>query len=140
MTAREIAKQIAQASQAADLVMTEFLELTDPGPDELEQAIRRYVALKLQLEGDEISDNITKMVRISVSKASGIPLEKLKEMDRPGACGSAPAVLAKRVLLFLDVQKKLHVSMPPEKAGDIQTTQDLTDVLYPLFQNVYQPA
>ncbi len=140
MTAREIAKQIAHASRSADLVMTEFLELADPGPDELEQAIRGYVALKLQLEGDEISDNITKMVRISVSKASGISLEKLKEMDRPGACGSAPAVLAKRVLLFLDVQKKLHVSMPPEKAGDIQTTQDLTDVLYPLYQNAYQPA
>ena len=134
MRAKEIARQIADAKKAADSVMSDFLDKTEPEDWELEQAIRRYIALKLQLDEAEVSDNITIMVRISVSKATGIPLEKLKEMDRPGACGSAPAVLAKRVLLFLDVQKKLNVSMPPEKAGSIQTTHDLTEILYPLLK------
>ena len=62
----------------------------------LERVIKEYIAIKLQLEEEEISDNITIMVRISVSKATSIPLEKLKAMDRPGACGSAPTVLAKK--------------------------------------------
>ena len=100
----------------------------------LERVIKEYIAIKLQLEEEEISDNITIMVRISVSKATGIPLEKLKAMDRPGACGSAPTVLAKRVLLFLDVQKKLGVAMDPKLAGSIQTVQDLAEILYPLLQ------
>ena len=55
-------------------------------------------------------------------------------MDKPGACGSAPAVLAKRILFFLDVQGKLGVKMPPEDAGKIQTVQDLAEELLLLMQ------
>lgn len=133
MTRKEIINRIAEASAAADESMKAYLN--DPEADEkkLAETIKQYIAIKQQLLPEEVSDNITIMVRISVSKASGIPLDKLKEMDRPGACGSAPTVLAKRILLFLDIQKKLGVSMDPQKAQHIQTVEDLVNVLYPLL-------
>ena len=134
MALKDIAGRLEEAARAADAVMADYLSEPLAGPAGLEKTIREYIAVKLRLDGDEVSDNITVMVRISVSKDSGIPLEKLKAMDRPGACGSAPTVLAKRVLLFLDVQKKLGVAMKPELAQDIQTVQDLAGVLYPLLE------
>ena len=134
MAIKDIAAKVGEAGKAADAVMEEYLSRPLTDQKDLEKAIKAYVALKQQLADEEISDNITVMVRISVSKSSGIPVEKLKEMDRPGACGSTPAVLAKRILLFLDVQKKLGVAMDPKIAQEIQTVQDLAGILYPLLK------
>lgn len=133
MARKDIATEISESGKVADAVIEEYLSRQLINQAELADAIKKYIAAKQQLEEEEVSDNITIMVRISVSKASGIPIEKLKEMDRPGACGSAPTVLAKRILLFLDVQKKLGVSMNPKDAQKIQTVQDLAEVLYPLL-------
>lgn len=131
MSAREIASQIAESAKAADAVLADFLSQPEQGEEALAAAIKKYIAVKQQLSGDEVSDNITIMVRISISKATGIPVEKLKEMDKAGACGSAPAVLAKRVLLFIDIQKKLGITFPADKMYGVQTVQDLAKLAFP---------
>ena len=134
MGMKEIASRIGEANKASAAVLEEFRALPEADQLDLASALSRYIPEKLQLKGEEVSDNITIMVRTSISKATGISLEKLKEMDRPGACGSAPAVLAKRVLLFLDTQKQLGVALPPEKLYDVQTIADLTDLAFPLLE------
>lgn len=133
MAIRDIAGRLNEAAKAADVVIEEYYKNPSQNVAELAQVIRQYITLKLQLPEDEVSDNITVMVRYSISQATGISIEELKTMDRPGACGSAPAVLAKRILLFLDVQRKLGVQMPPADAGRIQTVQDLAEELMPLL-------
>lgn len=132
---QEAAARIKEASNAADRLMEAFLESGSFDRKELEETLKRYIGCKLQLAKEEISDNITVMVRTSVSKATGIPAEKLKELDRPGRCGSAPTVLAKRVLLFVDIQKKTGVTIPPDRAPDIQTVEDLSEILYPALSH-----
>lgn len=132
MAISDIAGKVSNASRAADAVFEEYSKKEQKDRNDLTLAIKQYIAVKLRLPAEEFSDNITKMVRFSISRNTGIPIEELKEMDRPGACGSAPAVLAKRILLFLDVQKKLGVHIPPENAGKIQTIQDLASELAPL--------
>ena len=134
MAMKEIAGRLKEAAKAADAVMEDYLKKPSRDAGTLAGVIRQYAAAKMQLSEEEISDNITVMTRYHVSRISGIPVEKLKEMDKPGACGSAPAVLAKRILFFLDVQGKLGVKMPPEDAGKIQTVQDLAEELLPLMQ------
>ena len=134
MAMKEIAGLLKEASKAADAVMEDYLKKPTRDLESLTRVIRLYAAAKMQLTEEETSDNITVMVRHYVSRISGIPADKLKEMDKPGACGSAPAVLAKRILFFLDVQGKLGVKMPPEDAGKIQTVQDLAEELLPLIQ------
>lgn len=133
MAVRGIAGHLNEAAKAADTYIEAYQGQSFATAEELTQVIRQYIVIKLQLPQEEVSDNITKMVRCSISKATGIPVEQLKEMDRPGACGSAPAVLAKRILLFLDIQTKLGVRMPPDHAGNIQTVQDLAEELLPLL-------
>ena len=134
MAMKDIAGRLKEAAKAADAVMEDYLQNPSRDTTALAGVIRQYAAAKMQLAEEEISDNITVMTRYHVSRISGIPADKLKEMDKPGACGSAPAVLAKRILFFLDVQAKLGVKMPPEDAGKIQTVQDLAEELLPLMQ------
>ena len=73
------------------------------------------------------------MVRINVAKASHMTVEQLKEMDRPGRCGSAPAVLSKRVLLYIDIQKQLGITLPAMELPEIRTVQELTAMILPLI-------
>ena len=134
MGMKEIASRICEANKASEAVMAEFRALPDAGREELTAILNRYIACKLQLEKRDVSDNITIMVRTSISKVTGIPVEKLKEMDRPGACGSAPAVLAKRVLLFLDIQKQLDIILPPDRLYGVQTVNDLAEIAIPLIE------
>ncbi len=134
MGMKEIANRIGEANKASAAILEEFRALPEADQSDLVSALNRYIPGKLQLQGEEVSDNITIMVRMSISKATGISLEKLKEMDRPGACGSAPAVLAKRVLLFLDIQKQLGITLPPEKLYDVQTIGDLANLVFPLMK------
>ena len=47
---------------------------------------------------------------------------------------ASAAVLAKRVLLFLDIQKQLDITLPPEKLYDVQTIEDLTNLAFPLLE------
>ncbi len=135
MAIKDVANRITKSAKAADLLWEEAMEQPKIDEKKLAEVMKEYIGLKQQLEGDEVSDNITIMVRISVSKATGIPFEKLKEMDKAGACGSAPAVLAKRVLLFLDIQKKLGITFPPEKMYGVQTVQDLAKLAIPLMES-----
>ena len=134
MGMKEIASRIGEANKASAAVLEEFRALPEADQSDLVSVLNRYIPGKLQLQGEEVSDNITIMVRTSISKATGISLEKLREMDRPGACGSAPAVLAKRVLLFLDIQKQLDITLPPEKLYDVQTIEELTNLAFPLLE------
>lgn len=133
MGMKEIARGITEAAKAADTVLVDFLAADGADEERLADSLKEYAGIKLQLKPEEIGDNITIMVRISISNATGIPLEKLKEMDKAGACGSAPAVLSKRVLLFLDVQKKLGITLPPDKLYGVQTVQDLAELAFPLI-------
>ena len=102
--------------------------------DSLEEHLRRYCSIRLMLEEHEISDNITEMVRFYVSRITNIDIAELKKQDMPGMCGSAPAVLAERIHLFLAIQKGLSVKILPDLTPDIQTIQDLTDILIPLLK------
>ena len=47
---------------------------------------------------------------------------------------ASAAVLAKRVLLFLDIQKQLDITLPPEKLYDVQTIEELTNLAFPLLE------
>ena len=133
MEIRDIADRMKEAANAADAVIEEYYKNPSDNAEDLARMILRYITVRLQLPPEEVSENITVMVRSSISRATGISIEELKKMDRPGACGSAPAVLAKKILLFLDIQKKLGVQMPPADAGKIRTVQDLAEELMPLM-------
>lgn len=133
MDMQTMAAHLVHANEQAEDILKEIRMHSDADRTVIADCLKRYIAAKLLLSGDEVSDHIIQMVRINVAKASNISVEALKEMDRPGRCGSAPAVLSKRVLLYLALQRELGITLPPDKMPDIHTVQDLADLILPLI-------
>ena len=134
LNVREIAGRLKQGQKTAEALLEELRLAQEQSPEEIADKLKQYIAIKLLLSEAEISDNIIEMVRINVAKASHLSVEQLKEMDRPGRCGSAPAVLSKRVLLYLDIQKKLGITLPAQKLPEVRTVLELTDIFLPLIR------
>lgn len=138
MDMQEMANRMTRANLRADetigLIRRHVIEGPEANRTLIAAYLKDYIAAKLLLSGDEISDNIVQMVRINVAKASHLSVEALKEMDRPGRCGSAPAVLSKRVLLLLSLQKALDITLPPREAPEVHTVDELADMIIPLMQ------
>ncbi len=134
MEMQEMASRLAQANQQAEEILDAIHR--DPYPDRavIEACLKQYITKKLLLSEEEASDNIVEMVRINVAKASHMTVEEVKQQDRPGACGSAPAVLSKRVLLYLAIQKALAITLPAAKMPNVKTIQELTDLILPLIR------
>lgn len=134
LNVREIAGRLKQGQKTAEALLEDLRLAQEQSPEEIADKLKQYIAIKLLLSEAEISDNIIEMVRINVAKASHLSVEQLKEMDRPGRCGSAPAVLSKRVLLYLDIQKKLGITLPAQKLPEVRTVLELTDIILPLIR------
>lgn len=134
MNMQEISDRLTRANEKAEEALKEIINCPNIDRRTLEDCLKRYIASKLLLSENEISDNIIQMVRINVAKASNMTIEQLKEMDRPGNCGSAPAVLSKRVLVYLALQKSLGITLPTKDMPKIQTIQELTDMIFTLIQ------
>ena len=129
MNIQDMAGRLNQAGDEGDAALERIRNFTNADRAQTEECLKKYIASKLLLTEEEISDNIVEMVRLNVSKASHISVEKLKEMDRPGACGSAPAVLAKRVLLYVGIQKALGITFPAEEMAEVRTVQTLAEMI-----------
>lgn len=134
MNMQEISDRLTRANEKAEEALKEIINCPNIDRRTLEDCLKRYIASKLLLSEDEISDNIIQMVRINVAKASNMTIEQLKEMDRPGNCGSASVVLSKRVLVYLALQKSLGITLPTKDMPKIQTIQELTDMIFTLIQ------
>lgn len=91
--------------------------------------IRGYVLAKFLLEEGEPEQDLIQLAQKSVSLLTGIPREKLEQMDRPSGCTAATAVLDKKVLLLLSLSKGLGVPLPPGSAPKIKTLDQLAEAL-----------
>ncbi len=134
LNVREMAGRLKQKKETAESLLEEIRSALEKSPEEIAGKLKQYIAAKLLLSEAEVSDNIIEMVRINVAKASHMTVEQLKEMNRPGRCGSAPAVLSKRVLLYIDIQKQLGITLPAMELPEVRTVQELTDMILPLIR------
>lgn len=134
LNVREMAGRLKQKKETAESLLEEIRSALEKSLEEIAGKLKQYIAAKLLLSEAEVSDNIIEMVRINVAKASHMTVEQLKEMDRPGRCGSAPAVLSKRVLLYIDIQKQLGITLPAMEMPEVRTVQELTDMILPLIR------
>lgn len=134
LNVREMAGRLKQKKETAESLLEEIRSELEKSQEEIAGKLKQYIAAKLLLSEAEVSDNIIEMVRINVAKASHMTVEQLKEMDRPGRCGSAPAVLSKRVLLYIDIQKQLGITLPAMELPEIRTVQELTAIILRLIR------
>ena len=134
MELQNMASRLNEAASLAEESLEYIRSNTDLDSIQVENSLRQYISQKLLLSEEETSDHIIDMVRINIAKASHKTVEEIKKLDRPGACGSAPAVFSKRVLLYLGIQKALNIKLPPAEMADITTVQELSKIVISLMK------
>ncbi len=102
----------------------------------LERHLKNYTAYKLLLCDVEVEDTINEAIRESVARSLNVEKERLEKIDQPGGCDGLTAVLSKRVLLFMSIQKELGIKFPPEITAHIKTFDDLSGIVQDLLVNI----
>lgn len=92
--------------------------------------IRAYLLIRFLLNTEEDEDDLILLSRKSVSRITGVSLEKLSHTDRPSTCTSTTSALDKKVLLILSLCKGLSIKIPVSETPKIKTVHQLSDLLY----------
>lgn len=103
---------------------------TYDGREEFTDCVRGYVLAKFLLPQKEQEDDLNRLAQKSVALLLKLPVEKLKEVDKPGGCTVTTAVSDKKVLLLMRMGKLLGNRIKPDQMPQIKTIGDLADYLY----------
>ncbi len=133
MLPQDIKDRLLQANHLASYEIAAIKKNHKSGADFIEKHLKSYIAYKLLLDKTEVSDSISDMIRENVAKSLNIEKERLKKVDQPSKCNGATAVVSKRVLLFLAVQRELEIQLPVEKTPEIETVKDLAELICDLM-------
>lgn len=92
--------------------------------------IKKYVYAKFLLEEDTETDGtLFDLARASISAMMKIPKEDVDKKDLPSCCG-ATAVLDKKVLLLIQLEKDLNIAISAEESASIITLKDLAATVF----------
>ncbi len=95
------------------------------------QKLRDFVLHKYMLDpGEEIPDDFNKLTDLSLSRSMKISPELVKEFDLARSCDGASSAMAKKVLLFMAIQRELDILLPARESARIKDLSDLADLAW----------
>ncbi len=101
----------------------------------LHEHLYNFVLAKFMMTKDDCpNDNFTDIANASLAKSMKISPELVKEFDNAKSCSGTSSVMAKKVLLFLKIQKELDIILPAERSAKIKTMSDLSDMVWDTLQ------
>lgn len=92
----------------------------------LRKELVQYVLAKFLLTWEDYSREVTfhQLAELSMARSMQISPDLVKEFDTARSCDGATSVMAKKVLLFLALQRALSIELPAEESAKIQTMED----------------
>ncbi|BDE96931.1 hypothetical protein [Raoultibacter timonensis] len=124
-TAEKEAKKIAKSLNS------------EPHPtfDEFETAIRSYIRIRMLLEPeDELPDSLNVLGQMNLSRALGVSIPELSSIDMEAKCGGTSAVMTKKILLIMALNRDLDIYLTPEEAAETTKLSMLVERLYRLYE------
>lgn len=103
-----------------------------PGPAEFRLHLHRYVLAKLLLDDEEPvpeTHELAELCKLSVAKAGRLNPNEATLLDVSRHCGATTSAMTKKVLLFMNLGKALGVSFDGYDTAEIETTEQLADVV-----------
>ena len=93
--------------------------------------LRDFVLHKYMLSPEmELPENFSALTELSLSRSMKISPELVKEFDLAKSCDGASSAMAKKVLLFLAIQRELGILLPAMASAQITTIQALADLAW----------
>ena len=94
--------------------------------------LRRYILEKYLLTDEDVpaGENFDEIVEISLSKSMKVSKSLVEQFDTAQSCDGATSAMAKKVLLFMAIQRDLGIELPATESARIKTMSDLTRLTF----------
>ena len=94
--------------------------------------LRDFVLHKYLLSPDDPSlpEDFSALTDLSLASSMKISPELVKEFDLAKSCDGASSAMAKKVLLFMAVQRELGIELPAMETARISTLSDLSKLTW----------
>lgn len=127
--AREL---IQRFGRAAELEL-EAIHSADPlTHDDFARHLLAFILDKFLLLPEEIPAGrmFTRTAEASLAKSAGISRELVREFDQAKSCSGTSSVMAKKVLLFLKLQREFGIELPAGASARVGTIDDLIELVW----------
>ena len=128
----EIRRRLLRARKAAKTHMDAICGITP-----LTYPLRQFILAKFLLDEEEIPENagFDDLVEKSLSHSMKIDPSLVAEFDTAKSCDGATSAMAKKVLLFMTIERELGLQLPALETARVKTLEDIAQLVYRTMQN-----
>lgn len=126
-----IKELILSSKRIAAADMAEIKAAQPLTKDFFSRKLRDFVLHKYMLSPEmELPENFSALTELSLSRSMKISPELVKEFDLAKSCDGASSAMAKKVLLFMAIQRELGIQLPAMASARITTIQGLAELAW----------
>ena len=124
----EIRQLLLRSRMQADAHIREIQRAKQLSYDALHEQLYQYVLAKFLLTNKDrpADDSFDSLVELSLANSMRISPALVAEFDTAKSCDGATSAMAKKVLLFMAIQKTLKIELPALESARIKTMGDLS--------------
>ena len=128
----QIKKMILSSKKAAAGDIQEIKNAEVITKDLFFEKMRSYVLHKFLLteESCGYSDDFNELAEISLSNSMKISKELVKEFDLAKSCDGGTSVMAKKVLLFLAIQREFDIVIPAMESASTKSLNGIIELIW----------
>ncbi len=111
----------------------EIIRSADPLTYEvLHEELYRFVLIKFLLQDEDRpeDDSFPELAERSLAKSMKVSPALVEEFDAAASCDGATSVMAKKVLLFMAIQRALDIELPALESARVKTMHDLSRMIW----------
>ena len=133
----EIRRRLLRARKAAKTHMDAICGTSPLTYPLLKQKLRQFILAKFLLDEEEIPENadFDGLVEKSLSHSMKIDPGLVAEFDTAKSCDGATSAMAKKVLLFMTMERELGLQLPALETARVKTLDDISQMVYKTMQN-----
>ncbi len=133
-----IRKLLLRSRREADAHM-ETIRSADPLTyDLLHEELYRYILVKFLLTDEDRpeNDSFADLTELSLAKSMKVSPALVEEFDTAQSCDGATSAMAKKVLLYLAIQRALQIELPARESATVKTMHDVSRMVWnALYEN-----
>ncbi|WP_102374204.1 acyl carrier protein [Raoultibacter massiliensis] len=133
---RALELRYEEAEKKAKAIAETLKSKPRPSADEFDASVRSYIRTRMLLEPkDEMPDSLNVLGQMNLARALGVSIPELSSIDMEAKCGGTSAVMTKKILLIMALNRDLGVSVTPDEAAEITKISELIERLYHLYES-----
>ena len=101
----------------------------------LSDCLRSYVLARYLLTPEEAEGvDFQALAELSLAKSVKLSPELVKEFDTARSCAGATSAMVKKTLLYLSIQKELHIELDAPKTPKVHSFEDFSRLVWDAMQ------